>query len=45
MRCLHMVQGFDKRAKLLEAADRHGIEGIVSKRQPPAIAGGRPAIG
>ena len=31
--CLHPVQAFDDGAKLLEAAERHGLEGIVSKRQ------------
>jgi bifunctional non-homologous end joining protein LigD len=30
--CLHLVWGFDDGAKLLEAAERHGLEGIVSKR-------------
>ena len=30
--CLHLVQGFDNGAKLLEAAEWHGLEGIVSKR-------------
>jgi ATP-dependent DNA ligase len=35
VRCLHMVQGFDNGAKLLEAA-----EGIVSKRQPSAYRSG-----
>jgi bifunctional non-homologous end joining protein LigD len=33
VRCLHLVWGFDNGAKLLEAAERHGLEGIVSKRQ------------
>jgi bifunctional non-homologous end joining protein LigD len=32
VRCLHLVWGFDNGAKLLEAAERHGLEGIVSKR-------------
>ena len=31
--CLHPVQAFDDGAKLPEAAERHGLEGIVSKRQ------------
>jgi hypothetical protein len=31
--CLHPVQMFDDGAELLEAAERHGLEGIVSKRQ------------
>jgi bifunctional non-homologous end joining protein LigD len=37
---LHLVQGFDNGAKLLEAADRHGLEGIVSKRQASAYRSG-----
>ena len=31
--CLHLVQTFDDGLKLLEAAERHGLEGIVSKRR------------
>jgi bifunctional non-homologous end joining protein LigD len=31
--CLHLVQAFDDGVKLLEAAERHGLEGIVSKRR------------
>ena len=38
--CLHLVQGFDDGAKLLEAAERHGLEGIVSKRQASAYRSG-----
>jgi len=38
--CLHLVQGFDNGAKLLKAAERHGLEGIVSKRQASAYASG-----
>jgi hypothetical protein len=38
--CLHLVQGFDNGAKLLEAAERHGLEGIVSKRQASAYRSG-----
>jgi bifunctional non-homologous end joining protein LigD len=38
--CLHLVLGFDKGAKLLEAAERHGLEGIVSKRQTSAYTSG-----
>ena len=38
--CLYLVQGFDNGAKLLEAADRHGLEGIVSKRQASAYRSG-----
>ena len=38
--CLHLVQGFDNGAKLLEAAERHGMEGIVSKRQASAYSSG-----
>jgi bifunctional non-homologous end joining protein LigD len=38
--CLHLVQGFDNGAKLLAAAERHGLEGIVSKRQASAYSSG-----
>jgi bifunctional non-homologous end joining protein LigD len=38
--CLHLVWGFDDGAKLLEVADRHGLEGIVSKRQTSAYRSG-----
>jgi len=38
--CLHLVQAFDNGAKLLEAAERHGLEGIVSKRQASAYRPG-----
>jgi bifunctional non-homologous end joining protein LigD len=31
--CLHLVQGFDNGTKLFKAAERHGLEGIVSKLQ------------
>jgi ATP-dependent DNA ligase len=31
--CLHPVQTFEGGANLLEAAGRHGLEGIVSKRK------------
>ena len=31
--CLHLVQAFDDGVKLLEATERHGLEGIVSKRR------------
>ena len=31
--CLHLVQSFDDGVKLLAAAERHGLEGIVSKRR------------
>jgi bifunctional non-homologous end joining protein LigD len=31
--CLQPVQTFDDGAKLLAAAERHGLEGIVSKRK------------
>ena len=34
------VQGFDNGAKLLEAAERHGLEGIVSKRARSAYRSG-----
>jgi ATP-dependent DNA ligase len=44
--CLHLVQGFDNGAKLLKAAERHGLEGIVSKRQASAYSlGGQVVIG
>jgi hypothetical protein len=29
--CLQLIQAFDNGVKLLEAAERHGLEGIVSK--------------
>jgi bifunctional non-homologous end joining protein LigD len=38
--CLHLVWGFDDGAKLLEVAERHGLEGIVSKRQASAYRSG-----
>jgi bifunctional non-homologous end joining protein LigD len=38
--CLHPVQAFDDGAKLLEAAARYGLEGIVSKRQVSAYRSG-----
>jgi bifunctional non-homologous end joining protein LigD len=38
--CLHPVQTFEDGAKLLEAAERHGLEGIVSKRQASAYRSG-----
>ena len=38
--CLHLVQAFDNGAKLLAAAERHGLEGIVSKRQASAYRSG-----
>jgi hypothetical protein len=31
--CLHPVQTFEGGANLLEAAERHGLEGILSKRK------------
>ena len=31
--CLHLVQSFDDGSALLAAAERHGLEGIVSKRR------------
>src|SRR5262245_51712750 len=30
---LHLVDAFDDGQKLLEAAERHGLEGVVSKRR------------
>jgi bifunctional non-homologous end joining protein LigD len=38
--CLHPVQTFEDGAKLLEAAERHGLEGIVSKRKASAYHSG-----
>jgi bifunctional non-homologous end joining protein LigD len=38
--CLHLVWGFDDGAKLLQAAERQGLEGIVSKRQASAYRSG-----
>jgi bifunctional non-homologous end joining protein LigD len=38
--CLHLVQTFDDGAKLLEAAEQHGLEGIVSKRRGAAYRSG-----
>ena len=43
--CLYLVWGFDDGAKLLEAAERHGLEGIVSKRQGWSTARDQAAIG
>ena len=40
VRCLHLVQAFDNGAKLLQAAEHHGLEGIVSKRQASAYRSG-----
>ena len=40
LHCLHPVQAFDDGAKLLEAAARHGLEGIVSKRKASAYRSG-----
>jgi ATP-dependent DNA ligase len=31
--CLHLVEAFDDGQKLLEAAERHGLEGVVSKQR------------
>ena len=31
--CLHLVQVFDDGVKLLEAAERHELKGIISKRR------------
>jgi len=38
--CLHLVWEFDHGAKLLQAAERHGLEGIVSKRARSAYGSG-----
>jgi len=40
VQCLHLVQGFDNGAKLFKAAEQHGLEGIVSKRQTSAYRSG-----
>ena len=40
MPCLQLVQAFDNGAKLLAAAERHGLEGIVSKRQASVYRSG-----
>ena len=41
VRCLHLVQAFDGDGqKLLEAAERHGLEGIVSKRRDTPYCSG-----
>ena len=31
--CLHLVDAFDDGQKLLEAAEKHNLEGVVSKRR------------
>ena len=31
--CPHLAEAFDDGRKLLEAADLHGLEGVVSKRR------------
>jgi len=31
--CLHLVEAFEDGQELLEAAERHGLEGVVSKRR------------
>jgi bifunctional non-homologous end joining protein LigD len=38
--CLHLVRCFDDGAALFIAAERHGLEGIVSKRQASAYSSG-----
>jgi bifunctional non-homologous end joining protein LigD len=38
--CLRLVEAFDNGEELLEAADRHGLEGIVSKRKASAYRSG-----
>jgi ATP-dependent DNA ligase len=40
VRGLHLVQGFVNGAKLLKAAEQHGLEGIVSKRKASAYRSG-----
>jgi bifunctional non-homologous end joining protein LigD len=38
--CLHLVQAFDDGVKLLEAAEPHGLKGIVSKRKASSYRSG-----
>ena len=38
--CLHLVRCFDDGAALFIAAERHGLEGIVSKRQASTYRSG-----
>ena len=46
VQCLHLVWGFDNGAKLLDAAERHGLEGIVSSaRRQPIASGAKPLLG
>jgi bifunctional non-homologous end joining protein LigD len=40
VRCFHLVWGFDDGARLLDVTDRHGLEGIISKRQASAYRSG-----
>jgi bifunctional non-homologous end joining protein LigD len=39
--CLHLVQTFNDGHALLAAAERHGLEGIVSKRRAAAYTSGQ----
>jgi len=38
--CLHLVQAFDNGVKLLDAAEEHGLEGIVSKHKASTYRSG-----
>jgi bifunctional non-homologous end joining protein LigD len=39
--CLRLVEAFDDGVKLLALADRHGLEGVVSKRKASPYRSGR----
>jgi bifunctional non-homologous end joining protein LigD len=39
--CLHLVQTFEDGTALLAAAQRHGLEGVVSKRRDAPYRSGR----
>ena len=38
--CLHLIEGFDNGQKLFEAAERHRLEGVVSKRRDATYRSG-----
>jgi bifunctional non-homologous end joining protein LigD len=40
VRCLHLVDAFDDGQKLLEAAEKHKLEGVVSKRRDAPYCSG-----
>ena len=40
VQCLHLVDAFDDGQKLLEAAEKHKLEGIVSKRRDASYRSG-----